>query len=1177
MSKSLSSIQYHRRLFIYSLGVIVAVIGIFESMIMFFFEALPAWGIKLTPLQETLLDTALLSLLSAPCLWLYSLRPLVLKIVNEQSKAEEKARLNAELLSALDFHALVSVTDNKGRIIHVNNKFCHVSGYTREDLMGQDHRLVNSSQHDKNFIRALWGTITAGQVWQGEICNRRKDGQLYWVDSTIVPLLDAIGKPQQYISIRRDVTAQKNSALKLIALRRALDASSEMIFITDEEGCIQYVNPALCRFTGWDEAELIGRQACILDNPDAKGNGFSDMHHALKSGSSWFGRIRSRRRFQATADSTDQRDAHQQEYWAELSATPIFNDQDKTLHGYVQIQRDVSAQIAREEALQLEKQDSIARIVIAETLQQIKPVEERFDQALKTLLDLKGFNLQQKGIVLLKAQGEDFLDTFVMRGEFNAAFIENARHISLDGKLCGQTVIASEQVVCGNCARDPENQQQWLDALESHGHCRVPIASGGEYLGIVFLYTDPDSMQSESRKIMLTQVGEMMALVLLQEQAKAALEISRDAALQAAVTKSEFLANMSHEIRTPMNGVLGMLDLLKDTELSREQWDLLQTAANSAEALLDIINDILDLSKLEAGKIDLEKIEFNLPALVEEVSYLMAGRAHAKGLEINCFVPAGLPQRWHGDPTRIRQVITNLIGNAVKFTERGEVSITIIEIKSGSDYPGLRFEVLDTGIGIAPDVQKRLFQPFSQADSSTARRYGGTGLGLSISRDLVKLMGGVIGLDSVPGQGTKFWFTLPLTPVENENQALLNDLSGHRALIVDDNATNRIILEHYLTHWGLAVTQADTAAAALTELNAAVFRGEPHTLLVSDLHMPDMDGIALIKAINANPAIASIPKLLLSSGGFSNEDERKALRISYCLLKPVRQTQLFEAIADALQTVCPPLQPDVRQDNPLADFSGKRVLVVEDNKVNQKVILALLGRFKLQSDLAENGQEAVEQLTRQNYDLVLMDCQMPVMDGYEATRRLRARELAQGTVARMPIIALTAHAAAGERDKCLSAGMDDYLSKPVARDKLAILLSRWLGDSAPQTVAVHEVKFQEPLMPFVWDEALTLERLDNDEELLADIIALFLDEAPAQLTALVEACRRRDWPVLADIAHKLKGMAGHFCAGTIVDFSAKLEYAARNAQTSDLEKMAEDLITATGKLIGHLECKRQNS
>ncbi len=1220
MSTPLSPSQYLKRNFLSSLGIITAVVGISETLVMLLLNALDRHGVVLSPIQNIALDTLLLSVLSAPLLWLLALRPLSLQIIQKQTQVDEQIVSNRGLLEALEAHVLISITDARGSIVYANDMFCKLSGYTQHELIGQDHRIVKSGYHDQDYIRNMWNTITRGQVWRGEFCNRRKDGELYWVDSTIAPLLDKDGKPRQYLSIRRDITTRKANELKLTALKRALDASSDMILITDAEGFINYANPALCQFTGWSEDALMGQKPYVLDSPTADRQALAEMQSRLRYSEPWSGRLRGRRRGEASApahapclhpegkaaaatresrspSSGQALDA--QEYWAKTSITPIMTA-NGTLSGYVQIQHDVSKQVEQEAALQIETDDTAARLAISEALHQSLPLEQRFAQVLDILFGLKTLDQQRKGCVFLRAQDDDYLESFVARSPDETEGHDEQRIAFGDG-LCGQVAVSRELIVSDACG---------CGDRPSHGHYIMPIASGEKTLGVLLLFTDPYPVQNESRIAMLKQVGEMIALALLQHQANASLEAARDAALQAAHTKTEFLANMSHEIRTPMNGVLGMLDLLQDTQLSREQWDLIDIAANSAESLLTIINDILDFSKLEAGKIELEQIEFNLPDLVEEVCSLLSGRAHGKGLELNCFLPTNLPLRWQGDPTRIRQVLTNLIGNAVKFTEKGEVSVKVIAPKNDNTDAApslaiaepvpdrfsaytpslaiLRFEVLDTGIGITAEAQARLFQAFSQADNTTSRRYGGTGLGLSISKDLVVLMNGSIGVDSTFGQGATFWFTLPLARVDNDAPVPQANFTDKRALIVDDNATNRMILTHHLSNWGFTLSEVDSGPAAIVELEAAALRNEPYDLLLSDMQMPDMDGFALARAIIEKPAIAGTPRILLSSGCIGSEAERLASGFSQSLLKPVRQSQLFDAIIDALQHPSRKSASVVRVKEALLDYSGKRVLVVEDNKVNQKVILSQLAKFQLKPDLANNGQVALDQLEHQAYDLVFMDCQMPIMDGYEATRALREREIAAGGKSRTPVTALTAHASTGEREKCLSAGMDDYLSKPASRADLAVVLERWLGApevvSTPQDDAVEReipspslLSEGQDIATACWDESAALKRLDDDHDLLVEMIDLFLEEAPTSVTKLAAALSQTDLLELADAAHAIKGMAGHFCAEKIISLAVTLEHDARKGADADFQSMTHDLTQATMDLVENLlQRKEQN-
>jgi CheY-like chemotaxis protein/HPt (histidine-containing phosphotransfer) domain-containing protein len=502
-----------------------------------------------------------------------------------------------------------------------------------------------------------------------------------------------------------------------------------------------------------------------------------------------------------------------------------------------------------------------------------------------------------------------------------------------------------------------------------------------------------------------------------------------------------------------------------------------------------------------------------------------------------------------------------------------------------SDGQGLRFEVRDSGIGIAQDTQARLFQPFSQADNSTSRRFGGTGLGLSISKNLVELMGGEIGLRSTPGLGASFWFILPLEAVEHAVAAPSFELSERRVLVVDDNATNRLILSHYLTHWGCVVNEAERGDAALSELRSARQSGSAYDLVLLDLHMPDMDGFAIARSMSQDPLLKDIPRMLLSSGGIADEAERRDLGIGRSLLKPVRQSQLFDAITELLVTGNRKSgTPTVRAGDSLPDYGGKRILLVEDNKVNQKVGLAMLAKFRVSAESVGDGQAALDILARGHFDLVLMDCQMPVLDGYAATGLFRDRELSQGAP-RTPVVALTAHAAAGEQEKCLAAGMDDYLSKPLTRGRLAEVLRRWLGaptgrDTAPghaEAESGNGALFspRHPAASFpssspVWDRESALVRLDHDEALLDEMIGLFIAELPGHVAALRDALARSDLVALAEAAHAIKGMAAHFSAETVIARAMDLELRARAKSSTDYTLLAEALASAADELAAEL-------
>jgi len=532
--------------------------------------------------------------------------------------------------------------------------------------------------------------------------------------------------------------------------------------------------------------------------------------------------------------------------------------------------------------------------------------------------------------------------------------------------------------------------------------------------------------------------------ITVRKRTKQALAAALDDAIEASELKSQFLATMSHEIRTPMNGVIGLTGLLLDTELTEMQRTYAEGVRASGEALLGIINDILDFSKIEAGKLELEMVDFDLPQALDDVAFLVAQSARAKGLELVAYCDPGVPTAVRGDVGRLRQVLLNLMSNAVKFTASGEVVMRARVGPAQDDkHVGVRLEVVDTGIGIAPESMERLFEPFAQADASTTRRYGGTGLGMAICRQLVEAMGGTIGVDSELGRGSTFWINLSLARASLHAQpsgASARLPHGLRAIVVDDNLTSRAALGSQLMVWDVAVDLAPDAHTALGHLRDAADNGRPYDLAVVDRDMPGMDGLELARVVTADPALRSIRLLLLTSEPLASGEAAEA-GVSVTLAKPVRLSQIQEVL---LRTLAPPAEeprPTTATAPAIVLGSKGLLLLVEDNVINQSVARAMAGKLGYACDVAGNGNEALVASALRQYDAILMDVHMPEMDGYEATAELRRRE---GGCSRIPIIAITAGASVEDRTRCLDAGMDDYLTKPVRAAELEQVLTRWV-------------------------------------------------------------------------------------------------------------------------------------
>ena len=571
-----------------------------------------------------------------------------------------------------------------------------------------------------------------------------------------------------------------------------------------------------------------------------------------------------------------------------------------------------------------------------------------------------------------------------------------------------------------------------------------PLRQGDKQLGALDLYRDDPGGLDDDDMATAQTLADVTAAYLVNAEA-------RGEAVRASQLKSDFLANMSHEIRTPMNGVIGMIELLLDTNLDRRQRDYAQTVRNSGEALLTVINDILDFSKIEAGMLEIEDTECKVRTIVESLMDLMASPAQTKGLELIASIDRSVPAVVFGDPGRLRQVLTNLVGNAIKFTTTGEVLVRVNVPSAQAEYEAkgrdmiVRFEVSDTGDGIAPDKVATIFQPFAQADTSTSRKYGGTGLGLAISSQLVGLMGGELGATSQPGEGSTFWFTVRVhsLPLQAAVPQIFLDpeLAGVVALVVDDNDAQRNVLSNYLTNWGVTVITADSGETALTTLRAAADLGRPVAVSLVDMLMPGMDGMEMINAMRVPPAIAARVVLMTNYG---DEPDLSGSAVDSSLSKPVKEQDLHACLRVALGLQAVAVPTTALQDPSLIGQTVMgRLLLAEDNLINQKLAVAILSGAGYRVDTVLNGAAAVRASATESYDAILMDCQMPELDGYEATAAIRAHE---GSLRHTPIIAMTAGARREDRERCLAEGMDAYLSKPISKDILLAMVSSSLKD-----------------------------------------------------------------------------------------------------------------------------------